>query len=461
MRLPLLFVIAALPRMLSAADGALDTTFGTAGTLETGANWLTVDAWQLGDGRFMLYQYHLPVANPPFRLVRYLENGQPDPAWNIPTGPASPATGVYLYPQPDGSTFYLLGTYQTGLAKVEERRLLATGTVDASYVRVKSEQTGTSDSFLDPGRTWELRETGEAPASSFRLFHMLSSGADDPAWTVPSTYYWLGGSFPDGRLMLGGNNWERLTTSGAIDPTWQEDPATASSQDLGFIPRANGGIYDQRYPLGAFYAGCDFTRLMPTGGVDPAFRSSVTLLSDDEGDFPRFRCVFEQPDGKVLVSGPFWRLATEAFGAPARRDPFRLNADGSMDPSFQFPANVSAPVMGYDTEGLPLGEGGPQFLPRTDGRVLAVFGHKVVRIRAYDPASLTAAVTPRISAGASAGKAALLFSGVSLQQYTWRLERTTDLRTWTKLRDLVPDGTGLRTIEVDASTARAYYRLAR
>ncbi|ESU28729.1 hypothetical protein FLJC2902T_13230 [Flavobacterium limnosediminis JC2902] len=154
-----------------------------------------------------------------------------------------------------------------------------------------------------------------------------------------STYTWAGvvKIQPDGKLLVGGDaiasyNGQavslivRINADGSPDPTFVYDPAAyklgvhsiAIQPDGKIIIGDNGRIY----------------RTLANGTLDPSWTrntpqaSQPTFISNYADR--EIRTIVVLPNGKILVGGEF----EQAFNSSNRRDLVRLNADGSLDPSF-------------------------------------------------------------------------------------------------------------------------------
>ena len=72
-----------------------------------------------------------------------------------------------------------------------------------------------------------------------------------------------------------------------------------------------------------------FCRINVDGSLDTAFQANVGTGPLDSGS-PEVNSIVIQPDGKILIGGPF-----NSYNGTARGGIARLNADGSLDTSFQ------------------------------------------------------------------------------------------------------------------------------
>ncbi len=121
---------------------------------------------------------------------------------------------------------------------------------------------------------------------------------------------------PDGKMIVGGNQFIRLSSDGTPDSTFNPDPGV------------NGRLVRTTtlQPDGKVIVGGNFTisRLNADGTLDSSFNPGIDV--SDTGPDYRIRATALQPDGKVFVGG-FFDSAVGNYIA-------RLNADGSLDNTF-------------------------------------------------------------------------------------------------------------------------------
>ncbi|HYP16568.1 MAG TPA: delta-60 repeat domain-containing protein, partial [Opitutus sp.] len=154
---------------------------------------------------------------------------------------------------------------------------------------------------------------------------------------------------PDGRIVIGGaftavggatrNRVARLNADGTLDAT--------------FDPNVGGGLTPEvktlaLQPDGKLLVGGGFISVQPNGAAAPTTRNRVARFNADgslDTTFdPRANnqvlSFAVQPDGKILIGGGFTTLQPNgAATATARNRIARLNADGSLDGSFDPNAN--------------------------------------------------------------------------------------------------------------------------
>ena len=123
--------------------------------------------------------------------------------------------------------------------------------------------------------------------------------------------------------------------------------ATPTAED-GFAPGANAQVLASAFqPDGKIIVGGYFTEVQPWGVVDPLQRGRIARINADgsiDGTFnPNangvVRAILLQPDGKIVIGGDFTSLSPNGGAAVARSRVARLNADGTVDATFN--PNVS------------------------------------------------------------------------------------------------------------------------
>ncbi len=160
----------------------------------------------------------------------------------------------------------------------------------------------------------------------------------------------------DGKILVGGffttlggggtgtttrNNIGRLNADGSLDAS--------------FNPGANASVFALAVQAdGKILVGGFFTTL-GGGGTGTTTRNNIGRLNADGtldtsfnpgaggGEYPSVSTLAVQPDGKILVGGQFTRLGGGGTGTTTRNNIGRLNADGTLDASFDPGAN--APVL--------------------------------------------------------------------------------------------------------------------
>ncbi len=332
----------------SAQPGTNDATFnvGDDGTWGSGPNSSVYDAVQQADGKIVLIGPFTAVhADPAVNIARLNADGSFDRTFHAGFSPDDPGLPVTVALQPDGRI--LVGgdflSYD-GVARARLVRLLPDGTLDASF----DPGTGPNDRVRDmevmpDGRIMIVGDfmivQGTASPHVARL---LSNGSLDPSFAP------LAGADDrvrsvavqsDGKAIIGGDLTSvqgvarsciaRLNLNGTLDTGF--DPGVGFQgiapadfvgpfvDDVAIQPDGHIVVVGSFSSYDGVPRGC-ITRILPDGAIDPSFdplggstRSiySCHLLSDDQ----------------ILVAGLF----IDYFG---RSGVARLQADGSMDPSF-------------------------------------------------------------------------------------------------------------------------------
>lgn len=240
-------------------------------------------------------------------VARLTPHGQPDPAFNIGSGPAGASpTSVIEIRQVEpagGGKLLVAGSHASfaGFAAPALTRLHADGSVDTGF-----------------------RLQG---FSSLANVQRLKQQADD-RWLL------LGQFQATNPVPLSGL--ARILPDGTLDPSFRP---LGTETNLVFAPALlDLDLFaDQRVLIGGFFSAIQgqprsaVAVLRPDGSLDPAFApsSSLTLA----------RVVAAQADGKVLVGGNF-----EATPSLPRSFLARLNANGSFDDSFQAAPEITNTV---------------------------------------------------------------------------------------------------------------------
>jgi len=173
----------------------------------------------------------------------------------------------------------------------------------------------------------------------------------------------------DGKILIGGkftsvrgqtrHHLARLNADGSLDPGFY-DPGVESQLDgpepvVALAVQADGKIL-----VGGFFtsiAGQAYNRIVrlnPNGTLDASFANPN--VGSANGISPgTVTALLVQPDGKILIGGWF-----NSVGGQARSNFARLNADGSLDTSFDLETSPATPSQIHDVEVL---------LAQPDGKV--------------------------------------------------------------------------------------------
>ena len=131
------------------------------------------------------------------------------------------------------------------------------------------------------------------------------------------------------------------------------------SLDALFNPGANASVTAVAVqPDGKILVGGNFT-MLGGGGTGTTPRNFIGRLNADglldtsfnPGANDTVSAVVVQPDGKILVAGHFTMLGGGGTGTTPRNRIGRLNADGSLDESFNPAANYDVSALALQADG--------------------------------------------------------------------------------------------------------------
>ncbi len=270
------------------------------------------------------------------RIARLMHDGSLDLAFNPGAGASDRVSAVAL--QPDGRI--LVGGNFTNFNHITRNRLVrleTNGAVDLTF-----------DSLLGPDDevlAIALQSNGQVliggrfsqvngqPRSG--LARLNTNGTLDMAFTAPIFGFVEDiVVLPDGSIYIGGSlyamvgtsyNVARLTSTGALDPTFASYGANGTVYALG-LARTNRLVLG-----GEFYALNGFTqtrigRLEANGSADMTFTNA--------GVNGTISALVVEPDDKVVIGGIFRNIGFFSPGLVPRNRLARLNANGSLDLSF-------------------------------------------------------------------------------------------------------------------------------
>ena len=168
------------------------------------------------------------------------------------------------------------------------------------------------------------------------IIRLNSDGSIDQSFTAPSSV--TGASTfavqSDGKVVL--RSLIRLNTDGSLDNSF--DAGTGISGGTGF---GGGGINtmlvqpDGKILIGGHYGSYNgttsvlITRLNSDGTIDNSFDASANFSTAMDGFYGQVYTMKLLPDGKIMIGGNYGNTNSLAIGVD------RLNADGSLDATFQ------------------------------------------------------------------------------------------------------------------------------
>ena len=150
-----------------------------------------------------------------------------------------------------------------------------------------------------------------------------------------------------------------MANDGILDSNVATASTNANSPLDGFDPSANGLVRSiVVQPDGRILIGGDFTTLAPNGGASVT-RNYLARLNPDGTVDPTFNpnpnssieAMALQPDGKIVLVGDFNVLAPNGSASINRNFIARLNADGTVDPTFDPRANSFVYAVAVQADG--------------------------------------------------------------------------------------------------------------
>jgi uncharacterized delta-60 repeat protein len=271
------------------SDGSLDDSFSVSNAIngEVLAIALQPDGKILVGGAFSLVGTQASS-----RLARLNADGTVDSSFTMNPSLTVPNIGgetvASILVQDDGRILHAGSAYWLG-------RRLANGSLDSTYLSFIQVYSGGSRNDPIPARGLTMDRDGKlllvgSPILGLRRFH--ANGTRDTSFNQPSTFTTGGTSFPDLRAVAA-------------------------------------------FPDGRILIGGSFSQIRDTPRQSLACLNSDGSLSSTfavvlTNSFAAVNAIARLPDGKVMIAGVF----TAISGVPTLAGLARLNADGSLDTSF-------------------------------------------------------------------------------------------------------------------------------
>jgi uncharacterized delta-60 repeat protein len=349
------------------ADGTIDNSFNfqspnvAVGTLE-----LLPDGKLIGFGE---------------TLVRFNQDGSVDPGFNFAREIRSSGE-VKLKPRSDGKVF-LYGDF-----KVRKQNLL----VAEKFIQV--DQTGGIESGFRPdisgrimdvfpqanGKTiltgnFDLKKAGQlvnrnfavldengSPDSSFGGFYGTQSQQVNGVIVQPDAKLVLYGNFSEaykqlqtGRLVKN-RGLLRLNADGSFDRDFAVPFAQETNISSAHLQPDGKIVFSGLYNLGGGAIYRSPARVFADGSFDASYSNNLPYLA---GFTHTIRKMEMQPDGRLLLAGKF-----RVNNSPDPQKLIKLNADGSLDQTFETPAITGGDVVNFNV--LP---GGNVFIGGNFGKI--------------------------------------------------------------------------------------------
>jgi uncharacterized delta-60 repeat protein len=339
--------------LLAQAPGALDISFGVAGTLLTPIgtdNDEVGDMAVQSDGKIVVAGHTWEAGLNAFAVARYLPDGALDPSFDgdgLAITPFAGLTGVThaVAVQPDGKI--LVGGYvvdqTTSQFSLALLRYLPNGSLDTSF-----SGDGKLTANLSGSEVYEilLQPDGKIVVVATNvLARFLANGTLDVTFGVGGVvsvdFSQLAGALqPDGKIVVAGQAWNTTTfqyefvvgrylPNGTFDPAFAGGGSVTTNVDDGSVravlvqPDGKIIVAGHSYTGGTGHVDFTLVRHLPDGTLDPSFGGDG-LVSSDFGSVSTVHDLLLQPDGRILAGG----YAFLAF-ALARYLP-----DGSLDLTF-------------------------------------------------------------------------------------------------------------------------------
>lgn len=141
----------------------------------------------------------------------------------------------------------------------------------------------------------------------------------------------------DGKILIGGDFTDyqyvkRLNTDGSLDTSFNA-PAAFYAFMYSIVIQPDGKI------LAGGVGPNDLVRLNMDGSLDSSFNAGTGI------PFGRVAKIFLQDDGKIIIGGDF-----DEFSGTTISGMLRLNADGSIDPTFNLGLSAGTDVRDFDVQ---------------------------------------------------------------------------------------------------------------
>lgn len=358
------------------ADGSHDSTF-------IYQNTRTVDSMAAQNNKLIISTAQGNGSGTQYIVIRVNDDGSPDNSFPVKI---LPFANKRLFVQPDNK-----------ILAVTDRRMLRlneNGDDDTGFQTSDYPIVARSAHLAADGRVTVAYGNSSNPG--FTIFRVLPNGAPDPTFTTYVYTLGLMGAFgvqsngsviigddnPGGNTPLNNNGFIRLTPGGAVDTTFMPGSTGFLNVNPGSV-RALAVQSDNKILVGGRFdmvggmLRAKIARVNADSTPDPSFQ--ITIGNNGGNYFSQVIDVFnirQQPDGKILVTGAFTYFISDV----QRINFVRLNADGSIDPTF-------IPGINVPEFFSPNGGGQNRFALQPDGKIFLGGG----RISATAPTGLNVA----------------------------------------------------------------------
>lgn len=294
----------------------------------------------LPDGRLLIAggfsSYNGAIVN---HVGRLLPNGSLDASFNASLDLSGVVFAMEI--QPDGKI--ILGGQILANNTRNITRLNSDGAIDTTFKSTTSFNRAVLDIALQPDG--KILVCGEFDlynnqVATGRIARLNANGSLDTGFDFNAEFNGTVQAMAlqnDGKVVVAGDfsyyggvhyrrTLARLNPDGTLDESYQHRPIGFDWDVFRMALQPDGKIiavggfghfYDKRHPR--------IARLHPDGTLDETFGSGVVGAGFDLGP----HSIAIQPDGKILVAGPFF-----SYGANLATHTARLNPDGTLDPTF-------------------------------------------------------------------------------------------------------------------------------
>lgn len=315
------------------------------------------------------------------------------------------------------------------------------------------------------------RDEFSFPSGAFSRFH--ADGSVDPSFQVTmepdSGRVGSAAVLADGRLVVGGSfnqlngvrrrGVARLNPDGSIDPAFDPGTGVRPAEVLAIAPQADGRIV-----VGGAFTSVSGTardglaRLNADGSLDPTF---VSIKSTPKTPDAVVFSLASLPDGTVLALGAF--PALDPTGA---RMIVRFKANGAFASILDLDTGTLSGIVFDGYHGTREGYLMTMALQPDGGLLVGGEFRHINGVARYGLARLKplgmAEEPPHLEAAASSADGAILLGIHGQPDGTYRIETSVDLREWTLLKEVASAGAlTLFRDSAPASSSRKFYRVMR
>ncbi|MCC6840036.1 MAG: T9SS type A sorting domain-containing protein [Flavobacteriales bacterium] len=311
------------------------------------------------DGKILIAGGFIGYNGTPRRnIARLNSDGSLDPGFDPGPGPGGIFTQIMaMAVQPDGKIL-VGGQFETfdGMPRNGIARVNGDGSLDLSFdpgtgldslfnVYVKAITVQPDGKVLIGGAFTSYNGTPRQQLARLNSDGSLDASFD-PGSGTNSPYYGVRAIAlqPDGKILIGGDfitydgtamkNFARINSDGSLDPDFEpgtgpNDPVEAIVLQPLVGTMLIGGQFTQ-------YNGTPrhgIARVESDGGLDATFNPGTGI----SGGYEIVNAIAVQPDGKILIGGPF-----EQYQGMPRRGIVRINGDGIIDLDFDPGPGVDA-----------------------------------------------------------------------------------------------------------------------